>query len=317
MGVSEIYPLKPLHLREVWRNEAKNFTPWLADNLPLLGSAVNMDLELVGQEETLGIAGRVDIRAKQTATGDNVVIENQLGKSDHSHCLRLLGYAATANANILIWVAQEFTDYHQSILSWLNESDNIAIYAVEVRAFTVDGRKVVDFRVVVEPTQESAISAPKRKTASTYYAEFYRPVIESLRRGGLLKVGKGGFAGRYRSFQTGYQGVYYSSGFKEGRATASLGMYGDDRQHIYRALAQYQTEIDAKLDGRPEWHVQGHQCWLWLMNDEVSDDPASIPEEVGHWLVENLLKLRDVAQPYLELVMSDIDRPEGMGNDTG
>ena len=30
-------------------------------------------------------------------------------------------------------------------------------------------------------------------------------------------------------------------------------------------------------------HGRGDENWLWLMNEEVSDDPVSIPEEVGQW----------------------------------
>ena len=63
-------------------------------------------------------AGRVDIIAQQVSTMAKVVIENQLEDSDDSHCLRLLGYAANADANILVWVARDFTAYHRSILPW-------------------------------------------------------------------------------------------------------------------------------------------------------------------------------------------------------
>jgi len=304
--VSEIHKLKALNLRKVWPDEARNFTPWLAQNLDLLASRLNLILELVGVEVTLPRAGRVDILAEQATTRARVVIENQLGSSDHSHCLRLLGYAANAEANILVWVAGDFTDYHKSILSWLNESDNIAVYAVALRAFRVGSNVAADFEVVIEPSQsQPGTSAPSRKTASSYYAEFYRPVVANLRRSGLLPVGRGGFRGRYRSFQTGYANVFYSSGFFEGRATASLGMYGSDKQHIFQSLSQHRTEIDAQLHGRPEWHQEEGQCWMWLTSEAAVEDPMSIPEEIGQWITENLLRLREVVQPYLERVMVD------------
>jgi hypothetical protein len=119
----EINALEPVSLRQVWPDEARDFTPWLADNLHLLGAELNLALELVEVEATLPEAGRVDIIAQQVSTMAKVVIENQLEVSDDSHCLRLLGYAANADANILVWVARDFTPYHRSILSWLNESD--------------------------------------------------------------------------------------------------------------------------------------------------------------------------------------------------
>ena len=301
----EVHILKPVSLRKVWPDEARDFTPWLANNLSLLGSKLNLVLEREGVEVVLPGAGRVDILAKQATTEARVVIENQLGSSDDSHCLRLLGYAANAEASILVWVARDFSEYHRSILSWLNESDNIAVYAVAVRAYQAGDNEAVDFRLVVEP-QEGTTSAPRRKTASTYYAEFYRPVVENLRRSGLKPVGRGGFRGRYRSFQTGYPGVYYSSGFSGGRATVALGSYGADDQYIFEALTQHRDDIDGKLEGGTEWHEGKGNRWVWLKAEEAIDDPSSIPEEVGQWITENLLRLRDVVKPYLDGAMADI-----------
>ncbi|MDE2940071.1 MAG: DUF4268 domain-containing protein [Chloroflexota bacterium] len=304
--MAEIHTLEPVGLRDLWPHEAYDFTPWLAKNLALLGSELNLVLEREGEEVTLPGAGKVDILARQATTDARVVIENQLGSSDDSHCLRLLGYAANAEANILVWVARDFSDYHRSILSWLNESDNIAVYAVEVRAFLVDGRKVADFKLVVEPPQAGTTSARRARTASTYYAEFYRPVVENLRRRGLQPVGRGGFRGKYRSFQSGYRGVYYSSGFSQGRATASLGFYGTDKQDIFDAFTQHRAEIDDRLNGETEWVEEGDQYWVWLQAEKAIDDPMSIPDTVGQWITENLLKLREVVQPYLDRVMANM-----------
>ena len=262
-------------------------------------------LQLEGKEVPLAGAGRVDILARQATTDARVVIENQLGSSDDSHCLRLLGYAANAEASILVWVARDFSEYHRSILSWLNESDNIAIYAVAVRAYQAGGNVAVDFRLVVEP-EEGTTSAPRRKTASTYYAEFYRPVVENLRRSGLKPVGRGGFRGRYRSFQSGYPGVYYSSGFSGGRATAYLGVYGADKRHVFDGLTQHRDDIDAKLENGTEWHEGKSDSWVRLKAEKGIDHPSSIPEEVGQWITESLLRLRDVLKPYLDETMADI-----------
>ena len=159
----EINALEAVSLRQAWPDEARDFTPWLANHLHLLGAELNLALELVAVEATLPAAGRVDIIAQQVSTMAKVVIENQLEVSDDSHCQRLLGYAANADANILVWVARDFTDYHRSILSWLNESDNIAVYAVAVRAYRVGEALAADFRLIVEPPQ----SQPDTTSTST------------------------------------------------------------------------------------------------------------------------------------------------------
>src|SRR5262245_8924009 len=81
--------------RTAWLTEAGHFTPWLAqpDNLRLLGDTIGIELELEAQEKSVG-PFRADILCKDTATGDWVLIENQLAQTDHTHLGQLLTYAA-------------------------------------------------------------------------------------------------------------------------------------------------------------------------------------------------------------------------------
>ena len=312
----EINALEPVSLRKAWPDEARDFTPWLANHLHLLGAELNLALELVAVEATLPAAGRVDIIAQQVSTMAKVVIENQLEVSDDSHCLRLLGYAANADANILVWVARDFTDYHRSILSWLNESDNIAVYAVAVRAYRVGDGLAADFRLIVEPpqSQPGTTSTSTGMTANTYYADFYRPVVAELRRSGLLPVSRGGWRGRWRSFQTGYTQVVYATGLSQGKAWAFLDVYGADNQHIFQSLTQHRAEIDAELNGGAQWHQGEEQSWVGLQTEAATSDPMLNLEAAGQWIVDNLLRLRAVAQPHLDQVMHDLGHPgEGGG----
>ena len=302
----EIKALEPVSLRQVWPDESRDFTPWLADHLSLLGTKLNLALELVEVEATLPVAGRVDIIAQQVSTKAKVVIENQLEESDDSHCLRLLGYAANADANILVWVARDFTDYHRSILSWLNESDSIAVYAVAVRAYRVGDSVAADFQPIVEPpqTQPGTASTSTGMNPNTYYANFYRPVVAHLRSSGMLPVGRGGWRGRWRSFQTGYSSVVYAAALSDEKAWAFLAVEGAEKKHVYHALAQHRAEIDAKLNGSVEWDLRGYS-WLGLRTEALTSDPMLNLEAVGQWITENLLRLRDVMQPYLDRVMGD------------
>ena len=304
----EINALEPLSLRQVWPDEARDFTPWLANHLHLLGAELNTPLELVAVEATLPEAGRVDIIAEQVSTKARVVIENQLEVSDDSHCLRLLGYAANADANILVWVALDFTAYHRSILTWLNESDNIAVYAVALKAYRVGEAIAADFRLIVEPPQSQPGTTPTLTgtTANTYYANFYRPVVAQLRRSGLLPVSRGGWRGRWRPFQTGYPSIVYAAGLSEDKAWAFLDVYGADNQHIYHALTKHRAEIDAQLNGGAEWEQGEDQSWVGLQTEAVTSDPMLNLEAVGQWIAENLLRLRAAVQPYLDQVMADV-----------
>ena len=97
--------LGTVSIRDIWANEAADFTPWLAEaeNLALLGDAIGIDLKLEATEKNIG-PFRADILCKDTATEHWVLIENQLERSDHIHLGQLLTYAAGLKAATIVWI---------------------------------------------------------------------------------------------------------------------------------------------------------------------------------------------------------------------
>ena len=85
----EVAKLARLDPRAVFTHEALDFTPWLAENLGLLGEALHLDLELVGREESVGDFS-VDLLAHDVGQDRAVIIENQLEATDHSHLGQLI-----------------------------------------------------------------------------------------------------------------------------------------------------------------------------------------------------------------------------------
>ena len=80
----ELGRVERVELRDVWEREDSNFTPWLAENISLLGGALGMNLEVRAQETAVGIYW-LDILAHDRDKDSPVVIENQLGVTDHNH----------------------------------------------------------------------------------------------------------------------------------------------------------------------------------------------------------------------------------------
>ena len=315
----EIESLESVSLRKAWPDEARDFTPWLVTNIDRLCEAVGLSLESPEREVKLEDAGRVDIKARQAATGATVVIENQLGESDDSHCLRLLGYAANADANILVWVASAFTPYHKSILKWLNETDTIHVYAVVVRAYRVGEALAADFQTVVEPTESDSVAPPNgEKNPNTLYAEFYRPVRAQLRKGGLYPVGKGGWRGKWRSFESRHDGTHYATGLVDGKARVFLYLHGSDQ---FRALRTHEEEIDRTMKGSVMWGeasewFAGWEGFLVMLEWEESVDlksPGKRLASAGQWMANHLLSLRNAVQPLLDQVMGAEDSEPDCG----
>ena len=132
--------LTDVDLREAWKSEPADFTPWLAENLDRLSSALEIDppLELIGTEKAVEEFW-ADIVAQSPADGKVALIENQLERSDHAHLGQVLTYLAGTEAKIVVWVAREFREEHLSAVRWLNDhtSSEFAFFAVRVRVVQI------------------------------------------------------------------------------------------------------------------------------------------------------------------------------------
>lgn len=118
--ITEISGFQRVKPRSIWPHEARDFTPWLADNLSFLARALNMELAFEAREKVVGEL-RVDLVCRNKADNSRIVIENQLNESDHSHLGQVLTYAAGLQAVTLVWIATEFRNPHRVTLDWQNE----------------------------------------------------------------------------------------------------------------------------------------------------------------------------------------------------
>lgn len=157
MNIENLSRLKRVDLRQVWKSESSDFTPWLAleENLRLLGDTIGLELECEAQEKRVG-PFRADILCKDLVTNDWVLIENQLEKTDHSHLGQLLTYAAGLEAVTVVWIAERFTDEHRAALDWLNEhtDDTINFFGIEVELWQIgDSPYAPKFNLVSQPNE--------------------------------------------------------------------------------------------------------------------------------------------------------------------
>jgi hypothetical protein len=173
--------LEPVQLREVWPNEASDFTPWLAENLDVLGQAVGLALELRQREHPVGRYA-LDLLLED-ARGRVVIVENQLEQTDHTHLGQLLTYCAGAKADVVIWIAQSITEEHAAALEWLNDNTVVGVgfFGIELEALRIaDSVPAPHFKLVVRPN-DWAKSSPRTPgqaaswTWETYASEMQLP----------------------------------------------------------------------------------------------------------------------------------------------
>ena len=116
---------------------------------------------------------------------------------------------------MLVWIATDFTRWHENLVKWFNKrvKEGIAMYLVRASAWRIGESAGLHLEVLQRPPQPE-ISKPgsRQGTISTGLAGFYRPLVARLRTEGVPTVDRGGYRGRWRSFPTGYPNVLYSMG---------------------------------------------------------------------------------------------------------
>ena len=162
--------------------EDKRFTPWLATHVEMLSDCINVPLT-VGQGGSTGdtLAShtevsvgnfRLDILAK-TQDGRTVVIENQYGRSDHSHLGQVITYASGVQADVVIWIAEEFTEPHLEALRWLNRrtDQDCGAFAVELSFFRIGYSAPAPRLICLEEPSEWSRGARKATVAASHWTE--------------------------------------------------------------------------------------------------------------------------------------------------
>jgi len=312
-------------LREIWPLEEFDFTPWLAENLDLLGKAVNVELTLK-QQEAPGWSGFLDVLAK-TSDGTNVAIENQLEDSDSDHFARLIGYAANHDARILIWVAPRFWEYHLRQVAWLNEmiAGKGKIHAVAVRLVpdgdlrpvgrdeTASGFRAEFSRVDKDGPEWAILRDGALTETNQRYRDFFQGLLGNLRRArftdtDFVRVGND------QTFLSGFADIDYHVGFWGG-SNSALSIYlwiatwsPEHNKAVFDAIHnRHKPDIERRLAG-VRWDRKDNQR---MSSVEISI-PGSIEDskerlgEIRAWASENLPRFKAVIQPYLEQVIGEL-----------
>jgi hypothetical protein len=151
--------LRQVELRELWRNEASDFTTWLShqENLDKLATELKIPLEIVEKEKPIG-GFSADLVAKipdpDSESEEYVVIEDQLEDSDHDHLGKLITYAAGVKARIVILICRDLRDEHRTAVDWLNEigSGDVKFFVVRIEAWQIDNSRFAPkFNILCEP----------------------------------------------------------------------------------------------------------------------------------------------------------------------
>ncbi len=255
--------------REVWPNEATDFTRWLAEdeNFAILAETLHFtDAEIEGTEQAVGDFS-ADIVGRDR--DGSILVENQLNQTDHDHLGKILTYLAGIDAERdkdrpqvkVVWLSTKIREEHRAAIDWLNTNSpsDYSFFAVELEVYSIDGSAVAPyFHVAARPNDWTRhIGARTRQLRDTALTETQK---------------------KYKEFWTAFSDYMLDNdrSFRGGTPPkGSWWSFGIGRTHF---------SLTISTSARDRWirtEVYCHQDEDKAIFDSFSADRAIIEDEIG------------------------------------
>ncbi|MDA7705140.1 DUF4268 domain-containing protein [Rickettsiales bacterium] len=260
--------LKKISLKEIWDNEAQDFTPWLAEerNLELLSETIRTPLELEAQEKNVG-PFRADILCKNTEDDSWVLIENQIDKTDHKHLGQLLTYASGLQAVTIVWISAKFTEEHRAALDWLNKitDDDFRFFGLEIELWKIgESPAAPKFNIVSKPNNWSKTISQAAKNISegiesetkAMQYRYWQGLIDYLENNGSKLRTQDPRPRHWQTFAVGRSHFYIDATVNTRDSRLGIGLKIADKNHaknFYNLLLLDKENIEAEIQEKLEW----------------------------------------------------------------
>ena len=308
--------LAPVSIRDVWPDEARDLTPWLAENPEALGRALGMDLELDGSEVAVGPFS-ADLLLRDANTGKHVVVENMIGNTDHDHLGKIITYAAGLGASHAVLIAETFRQEHRSALQWLNANsrDSVSFFGIALKVWKIgDSVPAPQLDVVVEPDEwvrsVHAASLDELSGTQVAYRDFWAEFLPAFheRYPGWSRA-RTPSKDNWMHFPSGTASFHYSVNFcrPDGRPRFRFELYvdgkdKDDAARRYSGLVDKRPEIEGMFDLPLEWEPLARSrssrvaCYY---PDETDVHARGRWNDIRGWTLEHIGAFKQVMQPHL------------------
>lgn len=305
--------LERVPLREAWKHEAGDFTPWLAEteNLDALADALGLsELVLVKTEHWVGDF-KLDILC--TDGDEQVIIENQLDETDHKHLGQILSYAAGVGARKIIWIAESFRAEHVTALQYLNENttENLSFFGVRIELWRIANSPLAPkFEVIAQPNdwaksgREQARAATNSSPTKQLQQKFWMGLIDHLAKHApqirpqkarpqhwlVNSIGRSGF------------GLNITANTRDERLGVELWIHGEEAKRYFADLLPKKDDIQAKLGFDLDWQQlpESKACRIATWYTDASIEELGRWTEFFDWITQRLVNMDEVLRPVVK-----------------
>jgi len=252
--------IERVKIRDVWRHEAPDFTTWLRDNIDYLSDSISFNISNPESEQAAG-SFKVDILAEDNS-GNPVIIENQLEKSDHDHLGKLITYSVALEAKTAIWIVSEPRPEHIASIQWLNESSSANFFLLKLEAIKIDDSPPAPlFTLIVGPSEEGKeVGKAKKEIAERYKIreKFWTQLLEKAKERSRLHSNISPTQHNWLGASAGKQGLGFNYSVRKNGAQVELYIdrgkeKEDENINIFKQLVKEKEAIEESFGESLDW----------------------------------------------------------------
>lgn len=302
--------LQRVSLRDVWSHEAQDFTPWLAENIDVLNDAIDLSLSVVEREQAAGDFS-ADLVAEDES-GNAVIIENQLERSNHDHLGKLITYLTQIGAKAAIWIVAEPRPEHIGAITWLNEFVPASFYLLKLEAVQIeDSSPAPLLTLIVGSSEENREKDEIKKEFSERHnlrQMFWTSLLERAKEKTQLHANISPSQHGYVQAGTGKGGLTLRYVIQQ--HTSDIDLYIDrgtdadnENAEIYDELNKAKKDIQEHFGESLEWRpLEGKRaCRIskrYTLGGYRDDEKKWL--EIQNTMIEGMIKLEEAFRPHID-----------------
>ena len=301
--------IERVKLRDVWKHEAFDLTTWLQENIEILNEAIDLNISNPEIEKSAG-SFKVDIVAEDDS-GNPVIIENQLEKSDHEHLGKLITYLVAMEAKTAIWIVSDPRPEHLASISWLNESSSENFYLLKLEAIKIDDSPPAPLlTLIVGPSEEGIeVGKAKKEIAERYQirGKFWTQLLEMAKEKSRLHANISPNRYSWLGASAGKQGLGFNYALRKNEAQVELYIdrgkeKEDENISIFEQLVKEKEAIEESFGDSLEWESleTRRACRIKkIIREGGYRDAETKWPEIHSSMVDAMIRLERALKPHI------------------
>jgi len=295
-------------LREVWKHEAHSFTRWLEENIDILNDILDLNLSNPEREKIAGDFN-VDLVAED-GSGNLVIIENQLEKSDHDHLGKLITYLTAANAKIAIWIVATPRPEHIQAITWLNESTAADFYLLKIEGIQIEQSPPAPLlTLIVGPSEVGKeVGKQKQERAERYTLrkKFWTELLEKAKQKTKLHTSISPSEYNWVGTGAGKQGLSYYYIIRQHETEVTLAIdrgkdMDEENLKIFEELKKSKDAIESSFGEHLDWDYvpSRRSCRIKkiISVGGLRDDEKW--SKIQETMIDDMIRLEKTLKPYI------------------